>query len=77
MGKWEALQRTLGLALNTLSVHVNVCAEVQSREKYAASQSALLNRVAMSFPKERCGPSNNMASPLNLNNSWYDHAVKL
>lgn len=54
-----------------------MCGEEQKREKCAPSWSPLLNRVAMSFPKERYGPSNNMAFAVKLNNSWYDHAVKL
>lgn len=47
-----------GLALNTASGHVNACAVVQRREVC----SELLNHAAASFLKERCGPSNTVAS---------------
>lgn len=66
-----------GMALNTLSVHVNACAEVRRRENRAPSLSLLLNHVAQSFPKKRFGPSNNMRSAANLNTSWFGSCTEV
>lgn len=57
-----------GTALIRLPANVNACEVENSRE---------LNRVAASFLKELYGPSSNTTFTLDLNNSWYDKAVKL